>query len=98
MVIAFYRIFLGYTEVSLVRKYNSNYFSNHTRKSSTRERLTVISKWDSGSDTILSLPPACLMMLLMVSKATIQLREILKNPAGSSSSEMTSNDESMIYL
>ena len=74
------------------------YLSSQSRKSSTRERLTVISNDDAGSAVMRRRPPACFRMLLMDFIAKMQLREILKKCSGSSSSLITSRDESMMYL
>ena len=74
------------------------YLSSQARKSSTRERLTVISKDDLGSGRMRSLPPACFIMLVMDFSEMMQLRDIRKNLPGSSSSLITSSDESMMYL
>ena len=76
----------------------SGYFSSQVRKSSTRERLTVISKVGDGRAEMRSLPPPCLMMLVMAFMFTMHPLEILKNCCGFSSSLMTSRDESIMNL
>lgn len=64
------------------------YFSSHLRKSSVRERLTIISKADSGRATMRSRPPNFLTMLTMAGTEMMQLREMRKKRSGSSSSEI----------
>ena len=48
-------------------------------KSSTRERLTVISKDGSGVAVMRRRPPVCLVMLPIAFMETMQLRDTLKN-------------------
>ena len=71
------------------------YLSSHLRKSSTRERLTVISNDDAGSATMRSRPPACLMMLLIAFSDTMQPLDMRKKYSGLNSSLITSSDESI---
>ena len=71
-------------------------YSSQARKSSTRARATVISNGGSGSALMRSLPPNWRVMLRMALSATMHPREMRKNLAGSSSSEMVSSDESMM--
>ena len=72
-----------------------SYLSSQLRKSSTRERLTVISKDDSGAANMRRRPPACLTMLIIAFNDMMQLRDILKKHSGFSSSLITSSEESM---
>ena len=76
----------------------SVYLSSQVRKSSTLERLTVISKLLDGEGIILSRPPACFMMLVIAFKDMMQLRDIMKNLSGSSSSFTMFSAMSMIYF
>lgn len=74
------------------------HFSSQMRKSSTRERLTVISNETEGVGIILNLPPACFIMLVMAFMEIMHPREMRKNSLGSSSSLITSSEESSMYL
>ena len=75
-----------------------DYLSSQARKSSTRERLTVISNGDAGLDLILRRPPVCFTMLMMAFSDTMQLLDMRKKFLGSNSFPIISREEFIIYL